>query len=93
MTSTHPVEQTTPATAVASRPWQNTSLPAAERVELLLAEMSVEEKVAQLGSRWVGNDMHARERGPDSNEFAGATPTPNVAPMRARLRRPSAPSR
>ena len=81
MTSTHPVEQTTPATAVASRPWQNTSLPAAERVELLLAEMSVEEKAAQLGSRWVGNDMHAREQGPDSNEFAGATPTPNVAPL------------
>ena len=27
-----------------------------ERVELLLAEMTLEEKVAQLGSRWVGND-------------------------------------
>jgi beta-xylosidase len=81
VTSTHPVEQTTPATGAAPRPWQNTSLPAAERVELLLAEMSVEEKAAQLGSRWVGNDMHAREQAADANEFAGATPTPNVAPL------------
>ena len=81
MTSTHPIEQTTPANAVALRPWRNTSLPAADRVELLLAEMSVEEKAAQLGSRWVGNDRHEREQAPDSSEFAGATPTPNVAPL------------
>jgi beta-xylosidase len=27
------------------------------RVDLLLAQMTLEEKVAQLGSRWVGNDM------------------------------------
>ena len=41
----------------ANQPWQDPALPVADRVELLLAEMTVEEKVAQLGSRWVGNDM------------------------------------
>ena len=81
MTSTHPVEQTTPAAGATPRPWQNTSLPAAERVELLLAELTIEEKAAQLGSRWVGNDMHAREQSPEPNDFAGAAPTPNVAPL------------
>ncbi|HEY0616615.1 MAG TPA: glycoside hydrolase family 3 N-terminal domain-containing protein [Kribbella sp.] len=39
------------------RPWQNTSLPAAKRAELLLQAMTLEEKLAQLGSRWIGNDM------------------------------------
>ena len=37
--------------------WRDTARPVAERVELLLAEMTLEEKVGQLGSRWVGNDM------------------------------------
>src|SRR3954470_4251266 len=41
----------------ANQPWQDPALPVTDRVELLLAEMTVEEKVAQLGSRWVGNDM------------------------------------
>jgi beta-glucosidase-like glycosyl hydrolase len=43
------------------RPWQNTSLPAEKRADLLLQAMSLEEKVAQLGSRWAGNDMGETE--------------------------------
>lgn len=39
--------------------WRDPTRPAAERVEALLAAMTLEEKVAQLGSRWVGNDMPA----------------------------------
>jgi hypothetical protein len=35
-------------------PWQNSERPIEERVELLLAEMNLEEKVGQLGSKWVG---------------------------------------
>jgi beta-xylosidase len=38
-------------------PWRDPARPVAERVELLLREMTLAEKVAQLGSRWVGNDM------------------------------------
>jgi beta-xylosidase len=53
-------------------PWQDPDRSVAERVELILAEMTLEEKVAQLGSRWVGNDMQTPE--PEAETF-------NVAPM------------
>ncbi|WP_199254869.1 beta-glucosidase family protein [Mycolicibacterium mengxianglii] len=83
MTPTQPAEQTTAAAGPDTRPWQDTALPAAERVELLLAELSLEEKVAQLGSRWVGNDRQGGEEGRDTNDFdgQGAEAVNNVAPM------------
>ncbi|GGO27265.1 glycosyl hydrolase [Microbispora rosea subsp. aerata] len=56
------------------RAWQDPALPVADRVDALLAEMTLEEKVAQLGSRWFGNDMQAPEEAePDTAH--------NVAPM------------
>ncbi|GAA1564278.1 MULTISPECIES: glycoside hydrolase family 3 N-terminal domain-containing protein [Kribbella] len=58
------------------RPWSDPSLPAAERAGLLLAAMTLEEKVAQLGSRWAGNDMADQELAERS-----ADETINVAPM------------
>ena len=61
-------------TAERTRPWQDTTRPAAERAELLLAEMTLEEKVAQLGSRWVGADTRVEE-------VADEDGTLNVAPM------------
>jgi beta-glucosidase len=61
-------------TAERTRPWQDTARPAAERAELLLAEMTLEEKVAQLGSRWVGADIRVEE-------VAVEDGTLNVAPM------------
>ncbi|RZS86854.1 beta-glucosidase [Motilibacter rhizosphaerae] len=76
MTSVPP-ETATSATA-APRPWQDPSRSAAERVELLLAEMTLEERVAQLGSRWVGNDMQEEHAPGDGAEDAE---TINVAPM------------
>ena len=79
MTSLHPVEQNSAVDETAPRPWRNTSLPAAQRVELLLAELSVEEKVAQLGSRWVSNDRAPGEVDGDGDDFAEGTS--NVAPM------------
>lgn len=60
-------------TTSSDRPWQDTTLPAATRVELLLRAMTLEEKVAQLGSRWAGNDMADTELPEDE--------TMNVAPM------------
>jgi beta-glucosidase len=56
-----------------ARPWQDTSLPDEKRVELLLQAMTLPEKVAQLGSRWAGNDM--ADRGVDDEQNL------NVAPM------------
>jgi Fibronectin type III-like domain len=38
-------------------PWQDSERSIEKRVELLLADMSLEEKVAQLGSKWVGNEI------------------------------------
>ncbi|MET9312283.1 glycoside hydrolase family 3 N-terminal domain-containing protein [Kribbella sp. NPDC003505] len=55
------------------RPWRDPARPAAERADLLLAAMTLEEKIAQLGSRWAGNDMADTELPEDE--------TINVAPM------------
>jgi beta-glucosidase-like glycosyl hydrolase len=56
--------------------WQDAALPVADRVDALLAAMTLEEKVAQLGSRWVGNDMQAAP--PADDELNDAL---NVAPL------------
>jgi beta-glucosidase-like glycosyl hydrolase len=69
--------QPTPTAERGDAPWHDTSLPVAERVELLLEQMSLEEKVAQLGSRWAGNDMQDTE--PEHAPAEGETH--NVAPM------------
>ncbi len=45
-------QETSPGSAT-TQPWQDPALSVAERVESLLAEMTLEEKVAQLGSRWI----------------------------------------
>ncbi len=64
-------------------PWQDPDLSADERVDLLLAAMTLEEKVGQLGSRWVGNDAAANaEPTPASEGVDGpAEENHNVAPM------------
>ncbi|MDP9828154.1 beta-glucosidase [Kineosporia succinea] len=55
--------------------WRDRAVPIAIRVRDLLARMTVEEKAAQLGSRWLGNTP--REFGPDSapmeQAFAAST--------------------
>lgn len=71
-----------PGGSVAQRPWQDTALPTGDRVDLLLAAMTVEEKVAQLGSRWLGNDMSTTEdKGTTDVPAEPAGETLNVAPM------------
>ena len=51
--------------------WQDPARSTTERVDSLLAEMTLAEKVGQLGSRWVGNDMDG-----DADEKAGADDAP-----------------
>src|SRR6476646_7926721 len=60
------------------RRWEDTTLSVAERVEELLRRMTLAEKVAQLGSRWIGARLQdiGSDREPDP-----AGPTLNVAPM------------
>ena len=60
--------------------WRDTTLSVADRVQLLLTEMTLEEKVAQLGSRWVGNDMKTE---PSTQPSPAGEPetTFNVAPL------------
>jgi beta-xylosidase len=59
----------TPVAAPVAPRWQDPALPAADRVELLLEQMTLEEKVAQLGSRWIGGAL------PDAEEAdAGQAP-------------------
>jgi beta-glucosidase len=49
--------QTEQADRQSDRAWQDATRPPAERVDMLLAAMTPEEKVGQLGSRWVGNNL------------------------------------
>jgi beta-glucosidase len=69
---------TTPESAPTSAPWQDPALSVSVRVDLLLAQMTLEEKVGQLGSRWAGNDMQHEEVGGTALD---PDETINVAPM------------
>ncbi|MEV4538094.1 glycoside hydrolase family 3 N-terminal domain-containing protein [Asanoa sp. NPDC049518] len=60
---------------VETQPWHDVSRPVADRVELLLGAMTLEEKLAQLGSRWLRKDLNDDEA---EQVFA---PDHNVAPM------------
>jgi beta-glucosidase len=62
-------------------PWQDTTLPVADRVDLLLGQMSLEEKVAQLGSRWALNDMQHSDQENGQGPVADQEAALNVAPM------------
>jgi beta-glucosidase-like glycosyl hydrolase len=61
--------------------WQDPTLSTADRVDLLLEQMTLEEKVAQLGSRWIGGGL------PDARADSGQAPAADrdvhrtVAPM------------
>jgi beta-glucosidase-like glycosyl hydrolase len=47
--------------------WQDPTLLVRDRVDALLAEMTLAEKVGQLGSRWIGNDMAHAGAEPDAS--------------------------
>jgi beta-glucosidase len=50
------------AVQVAAKPWLDAARPTAERVELLLAEMTLEEKLQQLGGVWVYEILDGEQR-------------------------------
>ena len=59
-----------PANPVTSRPWEDKSLSPAERARLLMSAMTLEEKVGQLGSIWVGfndNETEVEKEGLTDN--------------------------
>jgi beta-glucosidase-like glycosyl hydrolase len=90
-TSTMTTPPSTTAEDRATPGWRDTTLSVAERVDALLAQMTLEEKVGQLGSRWVGNDMEetqdsAGDEAGSLSDTAGGdqaedTAALNVAPM------------
>ncbi|WP_045747898.1 glycoside hydrolase family 3 N-terminal domain-containing protein [Actinoplanes rectilineatus] len=59
-----------------NQPWQDPALPITDRVEALLRVMTLEEKVAQLGSRWIGKDKGATgAAGPEPEEGHQVAPS------------------
>jgi beta-glucosidase len=75
------LEPTASADAVQHR-WQDVTRSLADRVDQLLRAMTLEEKVAQLGSRWVGADLHGSAEEPGRDASADdSEEVLNVAPM------------
>jgi beta-xylosidase len=58
-----------PTTQVTTTPWRDPVLPVAERVADLLGRMTIEEKVAQLGSAWVGSSGEGDGVAPMQDQF------------------------
>ena len=73
---THSLDTTTQAEAEAPSPWQDPERPVTERVADLLGRMTLEEKVAQLGSAWMGSsgegDGVAPSEAPSEGSVEGA---------------------
>ncbi|GGQ27888.1 glycosyl hydrolase [Streptosporangium pseudovulgare] len=73
--------------ALSTEPWRDAGRPAGERAEALLAEMTLEEKVAQLGSVWLNPPAAASEAAaegavrPDVPATGRETAAGNVAPL------------
>src|SRR4029450_5971772 len=62
-------------------PWADVARPVAERVDELIQRMTLEEKVAQLGSRWLGASHQDLGAGHGVDADDQANPALNVAPM------------
>jgi beta-xylosidase len=56
--------------AMQGDPWADTSRPVPERVEALLGDMTLEEKLAQLASAWVGAELSSGNVAPLQEAFA-----------------------
>src|SRR4051794_24033715 len=56
------------------RPWTDAARPISERVEALLGEMTLEEKLAQLASAWVGAELGSGNVAPLQEAFGDPAP-------------------
>jgi beta-xylosidase len=64
-----------PGTEAAAEPWRDPSRPVADRVADLLGRMTLAEKLAQLGSVWVGSDDDGGDGfAPMQHEFSAELP-------------------
>jgi len=59
---------------VSVEPWRDPACPVDERVADLLAQMTLEEKIAQLGSVWMGASGEDGGVAPMQDEFSGELP-------------------
>ncbi|MFD7653768.1 glycoside hydrolase family 3 N-terminal domain-containing protein [Actinosynnema sp. NPDC059797] len=66
--------RTTDAAPPEAQAWRDTRLPAAERVEALVAAMTLREKLAQLVGLWVGADPEGGEVAPHQSDMTGTPP-------------------
>jgi beta-glucosidase-like glycosyl hydrolase len=60
--------------------WRDPALPVPDRVDALLAEMTLAEKIGQLGSRWIGNDPAISDETGQPVERLPVVPAPEVLP-------------
>src|SRR3954470_1327002 len=63
-----------PDAAAEERSWADAARPLAERVEALLAAMSLDEKLAQLASVWIGAELGGDNVAPMQEAFANPAP-------------------
>ncbi|MFC7308214.1 glycoside hydrolase family 3 N-terminal domain-containing protein [Streptomyces monticola] len=71
-----PTADSPPVTGQIVPSWQDPALPVPDRVDALLGAMTLAEKVAQLGSRWIGNDLAHQAEDEDAQ-----AKNLNVAPL------------
>ena len=77
--------------AAEERPWADASRPLADRVEALLAAMTLDEKLAQLASVWIGAELGRGNVAPMQEAFANPAPVeeaerPRPGPLHAAAR-------
>lgn len=67
-------------TARVVHPWQDPARPAAERVDALVAEFTLEEKIAQLYGVWVGASADGEDVAPNQHEMIGDVDLDELVP-------------
>ncbi|MET9444350.1 glycoside hydrolase family 3 N-terminal domain-containing protein [Streptomyces sp. NPDC006610] len=74
-----PTNRASPPRATDGRPWTDPALPTDERVEALLARLTLEEKAAQLSSSWEDVEPAGPEVAPGTSLFAPVGPLTETA--------------
>jgi beta-xylosidase len=67
-------------TGQSTAPWRDVSLPATERVDALVAEMTLEEKIAQLYGVWVGASSEGGEVAPHQHDMENVVDLDELLP-------------